>query len=260
MIGLNLMYAVALLPLEFVGINFYLALEHEEVLQAFAANPFVTVISFLIEQPVLLVLFLIGIPLGACATAGFTYIQRNAVREEHVFLFSDFLEHAKKNFKQACIFGVIDTLLLFVQINLILLYLPRLEQMIYVIPFFISCAVTLLYLFMRYYVYLIMVTFDMKLYAILKNSFLFAIGAVFRNILVLAILVGLFILCFYNHIIGMLLCAVILYSLMGFVINFNAYPMVRRFLINPYYDQMEAQKEAEGLPEKSQEIFSDDTK
>ncbi len=257
MVGLNLMYAVALIPLEFVGIYFYLIMENEEVLEAFAVNPFIVIISFFASNPILLVIFIAGVLLGSCATAGFTYIQRNCARQEHVFLFSDFIEHSKKNAKQACIFGIIDAAFLILQIGLILLYLPRLDQMIYVVPFFISCAVTLIYFFMRYYIYLMMVTFDMKLYAIFKNAFLFAIGGFIKNLFVLVMLGIVFFFAFFNHIIGMLLCVVILYSLMGFIINFSSYPLIKRFLINPYYEQL-VEQGGEDKEDDKEAIFKDE--
>ena len=42
------------------------------------------------------------------ATAGVTKLLRNYAREEHAFIWGDFIETAKKNFKQAFLYATLD--------------------------------------------------------------------------------------------------------------------------------------------------------
>ena len=126
----------------------------------------------------LLVLFTFGI-----VNVGSTYVLRNMVKGEPVFIFSDFFYAIKRNWKQALPFGILDSLFLAL-ITFDLFYLYTADGGLMMSMFFgITAAVALIYCWMRFYIYIQMVTFDLSLYKILKNSLIFALLGFKRNLM-----------------------------------------------------------------------------
>lgn len=183
----------------------------------------------------LLIVFTFG-----CTNAGTTYILRNMVREEAVFLWSDFKYAIKRNWKQALPMGIIDSLLIVLLVRAIAFYNVNINAGGVAVPFLIiSWAALLLYFFMRLYIYLMIVTFDLKLTKILKNAAFFAILGFKRNIMVLFGVVILAVLtlglCIIFLPIGIIIPFTILFSLGGFMGTYAAYPKIKQIMIDPYY-------------------------
>lgn len=183
----------------------------------------------------LLVVFTFG-----CANAGTTYILRNMVREEPVFLWSDFKYAIKRNWKQALPMGIIDALLIVLLVYAISFYNVNINNGGMVVPFLIiSWAALFLYFFMRLYIYLMIVTFDLKLTKILKNAAFFAILGFKRNIMVLFGVVIIAVLtlglCIYFLPLGIVIPFTLLFSLGGFMGTYAAYPKIKQIMIDPYY-------------------------
>lgn len=174
------------------------------------------------------------------ANTGTTYILRNMVREEPVFLWSDFTYSIKKNWKQALPMGIIDSLLIALLISAISFYNVNINSGGLMVPFLIiSWAALIMYFFMRLYIYLMIVTFDLKLSKIFKNAAFFAILGFKRNIMALLgiALVGIFTigLCVYILPLGIVIPFLCLFSLMGFISVYAAYPKIKQIMIDPYY-------------------------
>lgn len=259
MIGLNLLYFAFLIPIVALGFLMDIFIEgigisFNEILEI-GFFPFV--ITFFVKQPVFILLLIVCIVLYGPATAGFTYVQRNMAREEHAFIVSDFFEHAKKNFKQAVIMSFIDFIVLFAEIGIILTYINSLAQSSAVIlSFIIACLFFLVFFVLRFYTYQILVTFELKTIHIYRNALLLAIAAFGKNALILIILFLSFSVIFFYPVFGIILIPVILLSIFGFIINFNIYPTIKRFMIDSYNNRNE-NAETE-IPESSP-VFVDKT-
>ena len=181
---------------------------------------------------------------------GSTYVMRNMLRGEPVFLFSDFRYAIKRNFKQGLIAGIIDTLALVLLVGDIAILLSSgsnvsglLVGVIFV--FF------LVYLFMRPYVYLQIVTFDLKLFKILKNALIFAILGIKRNVMALLGVICLLILCIFMLFglygalipIGLALTVALFAGLSGYMFIYAAYFKVKEIMIDPYVTKTEELQE-----------------
>lgn len=116
-------------------------------------------------------------------TAGVTYIIRNYGREEHCWLISDFFERFKSNFRQSIVVWIIDLAALFLLTVAIDFYM---NAGIYVLAF-ILIFIALLYTLMHLYIYQILITFDLSLKHIFKNSLIFALAKAPKNLLLLLI-------------------------------------------------------------------------
>ncbi|MBO5653382.1 MAG: hypothetical protein J6S44_04120, partial [Clostridia bacterium] len=111
---------------------------------------------------------------------GTTYILRNMVKGEPVFFWSDFWYAIRRNLKQGFFFGIVDLLILIlIPYNVWVLSLG--SGFWNGILFWSNIVVGLLYLAMRAYSYIEIVTFDLSIYKILKNALIFAIVGFKRN-------------------------------------------------------------------------------
>jgi uncharacterized membrane protein YesL len=93
---------------------------------------------------------------------------------------------------------------------------------------------------MRFYTYLMMVTFDMKLGKIFKNALIFTVMGFKRNILALlgmGILTGIFavLIIFLGQLVPAfyVLPFLCLLGFCGFMYSFAAYPIIQKYMIDP---------------------------
>lgn len=178
---------------------------------------------------------------------GLTFVTRNYAREEHAFVLWDFKDAVKNNWKLFLLDGV---LVYFVSVILSIS-----------IPYYISAAgknwftsvaaaictlIGLFFLFSQYYVPVMIVTFDLKFSQILKNSLIFAVIGLWRNLLVTALLgiLAFFIFVAFHYavpilVVVLVLCLFIflLFSYCAFLINFTVYPLIDRMMVQPYLNQ-----------------------
>lgn len=127
---------------------------------------------------------------------GTTYIIRSLVRGEPAFMMTDFRYAIKRNARQGFFFGIIDLLLiLVVPVNMVIL-LQSTGTFFNSVIFWMNVVIAFFYLLMRPYVYLQMITFDLKLSKIVKNALLFSLLGFKRNILALLGVAFLYFLTF----------------------------------------------------------------
>ena len=169
-----------------------------------------------------------------------TYILRNLVRGDGVFMISDYFYAIRRNLKQGFIMGVIDCAALFA-LGFDLFYFwnaptTGANNVMYLMIF----ALVFIYGVMRFYTYLMMVTFDMKLGKIFKNALIFTVMGFKRNILALlgmGLLSGIFavLIIFLGQPIPAfyILPFLCLLGFCGFMYTFAAYPVIEKYMIAP---------------------------
>ena len=174
---------------------------------------------------------------------GSSYLTRNMVRGEPVFVFSDYIHAVKKNIKQGLIFGILDCAILFVLITNILYFLtiPTASFGTDII-FFINIGILVLYLVMRRYIYLMMITFDISIWKMLKNSLIFSTLGLKRNAMAivgkLAIIILnallIFLLLPYNIAVPLVLPLVYYFGTSAYISAYAYYPVIEKYMITPY--------------------------
>ena len=204
-----------------------------------------TALTYIFYGLTLLVFLTFGL-----VNVGCTYILRNMVREEGVFMWSDFWYAVKKNLRQGIIFGIID---LFISVMLVYdLFWFRANMgnsgfMTFL--YFVSFSMIFIYFFMRMYTYLMMITFDLSLFKLIKNSVFFAALGIKRNIMCLiatAIILAINYLLFLVFMpIGIILPFIITPALCAFTSVYCAYPKIKEIMIDPYYKEVSEEKEKE---------------
>ena len=181
------------------------------------------------------------------ATAAMTYVLRNYTQEKPVFLLSDFFEAFKKNWKQSAIVFVMDVLVSFLLLIAIPFYFQRVaDSALYYVPFGICISAALVFLWMHYYIHLLIVSVNLKLKQILKNSFLLAIAGLKTNLITTFFLIGtLGLILYFVPLPFIILIFVLLgFSTYGFLICFNSYQYILKFVVAPYEEEQK-QKVAE---------------
>ncbi len=181
---------------------------------------------------------------------GTTYLLRNMVMGEPVFIWSDFWYAIKRNFKQGFFYGILDAvLILLVPTNVMIL--SQGSSFFNGLLFWLNLVIAFLYLMMRCYIYIQMITFALPIRKILKNSLIFAfigfkrlILAFLGNLVLILIVLGLA----YSG--AMLALAIalpltILFSNCAYMTTYAAYFKIKEVMIDPYDDTATA-KEAEG--------------
>lgn len=201
----------------------------------------------------LLVILTFGI-----ANSGMAYIFRNYAREEHAYVFSDYISTIKRNFFPAMALGILDILfgaviaydIIFFNCNTGINFMTD-------IMFWIALLLAIVYIIMRFYMYMILVTFKLSIFKVIKNSFIFTFLCLKRNI---AGLLGIITVLVLNYLIlaifpplGAIIPFLFTISLLGFIGAYTAYPGIKYHMIDPYY----ANEPKEETTIDSERIFND---
>ena len=199
---------------------------------------------------------------GSPTRAGFTYILRNFVRQEHAWLWSDFWSRTKQNLKQAFAVYLIDLFVTFCIIVSLNFYFTKLisgAETIYVIMTVLFLFATLFYATMHDYIWTMMVTIDLNLKNIYKNAALFAVLGFGKNILSLALrLVAFFIVFNYLHTVAAYLVYAILFLAASQLLSqVYSYPYIKKYLIDPQMPAEDNTKEDAQSDEPDFDDFSE---
>ncbi len=177
---------------------------------------------------------------GPC-NVGCAYIFRNTVKEQPVFVWSDFFSTIKRNLKQSLLFGIVDCFFLFSITYALPFYYANASSFGLRTLFFAMIAISLMYYVMRVYIYLMIVTFDLKFTKLFKNAFILASTGVKRTFMMLLASVAIFAVAFmlmqYLFTFGVVVAFVFLIGFLLFTLYYCAYPVVKKYMIDPYYNE-----------------------
>lgn len=225
LVGVNLVFTLFLLP-GLIGIISLFAMKNE-TLSYFMAG------FCLLVQAILL----------GPSMAGMTKVLRNFSQERHAYVWHDYVTALKRNFKQSVAVGVFDSFMIVCVACGAYVY-PQListmnNDMIY-IPFVLMFTVALSVLMMNFYAFLMIVSTDLPLRAIIKNSFALTCIALKKNIITLllsALVVVVFGFMCYVNFYCLFLLPFMPMSFLWLIVCFNSYPVIQKLVINPYYEQ-----------------------
>ena len=191
----------------------------------------IPLISLRVILQIALFLLLYALIFGICNVA-FTYYMREMLRGNPVFLFSDFKYAVRKNFKQGFWMGLIDVVIIGI------LIFDRVNMPSNSIMSFLILGVAIIYFMMRFYLYLMLITFDMKIGKMFKNAFIFVILGVKRNLLAILWLIVMLALNFAIFMLymplGIALPILYIFAFPTFTTAYAAYPVIQKYMIDPY--------------------------
>lgn len=194
-----------------------------------------------------LLFVLVSLPLltVGLANAGLTYITRNFAREKHAFIAGDFFDTIKKNWKQALAVGIINLIATVVIIFDVWFFYGGASGILGYIMLAVILSVALIFTFMKYYIYMMLITFKLTLKQLYKNSLIFAFAGLARNFMLFIIFGALYVLgvliLFLSLPIGiavLLLLYVFLFpAFRMLLIQYTVFPLIKKHMIIPYYKE-----------------------
>ncbi len=188
------------------------------------------------------ILTLLVLPSGLAA-AGMTNITRNMAVDTHSFGTSDFFETIKKNWKQALSAGLINIAIMAFLCFDIYFFSVYFKNELKIIGIAVCITILLIFFVMRYYIWVILITFKLSLKQIYQNSFKLSLIGFKNNIIVLLGMAAMYAVCYGLGIVGagitqFLFFLIVLFVLPGFrflLIQFNIFGNIKKYMIEPYY-------------------------
>ncbi len=186
------------------------------------------------------------------ASAALTYLQRGFVKGDPMDVAEDFFGCIKKNWKQSILLGLVDILLLFVIAFDVVSYLFVEQSFGFLILLYLTLVLSGIYLMMRPYLYLMCVTFDIRIPKMIKNAWILAISGIGRNLLggiAAAAMLALNVMVFqFIPSLGVGMFFIFTISLAWFFQIYAAWPVVKKYMIDPFYEEeKEPQVEEEAV-------------
>lgn len=203
-----------------------------------------TTLTYVLYALSALVIFTFGY-----VNTGTTYILRNMIKGEPIFMWDDFWYAIKRNKRQGMIMGILDVLISFVCLyDIVFFYYNTGASAMMNFMFYASLLIALLWMWMRFYIYILMVTFDLSIFKILKNALIFAFLGLKRNLMatlgIAACCVITFFIMAYIMYMGILIPLFALFGVSSFMACYAAFPKIKQHMIDPYYKE-EAPKDTE---------------
>ncbi|MDR0944434.1 MAG: DUF624 domain-containing protein [Ruminococcus sp.] len=194
-----------------------------------------------------LITFLLCLPIVTIgpAIAGMTRVIRSFTLEKSIFMMHEFWKGFKDNWKMSVPVGLVDIFVLVSVITGLYIY-PRMANQaegngtLFIALCVISVSFGLTLLMMNFYIFPMIVAVDLKLLQIIKTSFFLTARALLTNLitlLIFAVIIFLVVLgSLYNYLL-LIIVPVILLSLLCFIVVYRSYPVIQKFVINPFYEE-----------------------
>lgn len=201
----------------------------------------------LIKLNFLTFLFCIPIVTIGPALAGMTKVLRCYALDKDGFIWHEFKKGFTQNLKKSVPVGFIDIIGVLSLICALQVY-PAMAHsaeeaggtgMFYYIMCVISVSFALTILMMNFYAFPMITSTDLKLKDIIKNSFFLVCLGLKRNIITLLIILLVTAFVVIGTLVDpltLLLIPIWMISFLGFVIVFNSYPLIQKYVIDPYYE------------------------
>lgn len=234
LIGVNMLMALPAIPIAVAGAAIYYLAETK------------TSLAVAISGAMLLLFALLFGPNLAAVTKIFRYF----VLEKPCFILDTYFKTFKSSFKQACPLGIIDLLVITSVASGFYVYPQLIEGLqvsgeggvaFYYALFIATLSIALAVIMMSFYGYLMIVSTELSFKNVLKNSLALSIVALKQNLITLviaAVVMGIFAgLTLYFPAVMLIVWLFAPTAFVGFVIVFNCYPVIQKYVINPYYAQ-----------------------
>ena len=199
------------------------------------------------------------------STAGAAYIMRNWARDQHAFLFSDFKDAFKSNWKQALATSLISAFVPVFAYTAIMFYGEAAKQNVLMMaPMVVVFSVVIIWTIMLPLIFPMMVGYEMPYRHLMKNAFIMAGASLPKMVFVRLVTFVPIALLFTGVLAGngvMLLGAMAYYLLFGFAFSRLVYASVANGVFDKYLNpHIEGAQIGMGLRPQSieDEIFDDD--
>lgn len=182
------------------------------------------------------------------ATAGMMKIMRNFFVEKPTFLVHDFMKTFRAEFGHSLIFGFLDCLLACCVAASFYVYPKLAEQTgskIYYVMLIVTLSISLVAILMNFYLFLMIVSTNLSMKNIFRNSFYLGIVCMKQNLFSLGILAvvvgGILLLALKTNMMVLMIILTLLPFIpatwLALMVTVNSYPSIQKYIINPYYEK-----------------------
>lgn len=245
-ISINLLYIIASIP--------------AIIISFFIANYFIGIIlsvtglavgeDFLSVIPLLAILFSVVILQATGsgpASVGHTAVVRKYVKDTHAWVWSDFIDSFKQNFRQGIAVYVINVVVFFMIAFGYLFYRYFMSGTISVVLSTLILVLGVIFCIMQKYVYVLVSGFQLKIKHVYKNAFILAIVGlkwnIFSAIIIGAMLYGMAYL--YTSMMGVAFAVILCFyfTLVNFTQTFITNNVVKKYLEEPALEKENIEEE-----------------
>ena len=159
-------------------------------------------------------------------TPGLCFVTRNWARDEHAFIFSDFKDAVKENWKHGLLTGFITGLVPVIVYVCWEFYgsLASTNGMLYVIPQMLTLLVGIVWMLSLIFTYPLMVSYKLTYPQLIRNSFLLTLGrlpqtVLFKLITLVPTIIGVVVAFFTVYYIWVVVILFLYYMLLGFAFS-----------------------------------------
>lgn len=199
----------------------------------------------LVKLNIVTFIFCIPVVTIGPALAGMTKVLRNYTLDKSAFIFHEFWKGFSANWKQSLPVGLLDILFALSAVTALRVY-PQMgaaaeaaggSGTVYTVLCVISISFALTLFMMNFYIMPMIVATELSLKNIIKNSFYLTCVALKKNIFTLLTVALIAFLLVLSPSSAALLIPLWAISFAGFVIMYNSYPQIQKYVINPYYEE-----------------------
>ena len=186
----------------------------------------------ILKLNIIFIIYCIPIVTVGPAFGALTSITMSMIQRKHIYIFSDFHQAFKSNWKQSliCSFIVTLTFTLF-GASLFFYYKLAQQQPIFYCIFFVCLFITVLLGFACIYIYPLLTTISLPIKDIFKNSIFLSIVCL-KNTLLCALVCGIFLginIVFFPLTFPILL--IFTFSMLSFITSFATWPGIKKFIV-----------------------------
>lgn len=159
--------------------------------------------------------------------AGTTYVYRNIIKGQPVFIWNDMWANIKKFFVKGIIITAIDVAVLFLVSIALQVYPQIIDGFLESVVIWIIVIFMALFLMMHFYIYQLLIEYDLKIFKLYRYSFVFSLLRLFPNLLILIVCVAITLVPFAIHIlVGNGLLVFLSIAVCGTIINYFTWPAI----------------------------------
>jgi uncharacterized membrane protein YesL len=173
------------------------------------------------------------------AIAGMTKVLRGYYLQKGVFMTHEFFKGFKENLKKSIPIGLIDVFLVVSFVMALYVY-PTIEGDFMMILLCLTVIFAIGAVVFNFYAFPMIIATDLRLREIIINSLVLTLAALPVNVLTILILsvitIPLVMAINYNPF-WIIIVMFIYISLAGFIAFFRTYPVIQKYVINPFYER-----------------------
>ncbi len=160
------------------------------------------------------------------STAGIMYVCRNWARDEHAFVWSDFKDTAKANWKQALGISAITSVVPVLVYICWTFYgsMSSQSSMLFVLPQVLVLVMGICWMMATIYAYYLMITYKLTFKQLIRNSLLLAVGRLPQSLIIgvlglLPFLIAFAVIYFFSAVEWVILILIAYYLLLGLALH-----------------------------------------